>query len=331
MLDSAGNLTIAPTAAIIAWGLLLVTGLILWTAGRRVLKPVSATIALLCGALIGWTFVRQFSLDVPPWMVAVISAIIFMSLALLAFRAVIAVGMAAIFAVAAPMAIWGGAELRAGVDGDTQTLAMGGAAQEAPPASDVPDLLSEFEDIDPWWQRGEDPESTDESLPPLPETPGDSENEAPSEAADSDAPTASELLGLPEGVPLDLALGKEAGARMEEAANYLNVVREWGDSLWQRTPSELRPSMIGAAILGALAGLLVGTLASSVSISIVTSFGGSLLWLSSSLVLASEIGNVQKPEEMLSGSSWLMLWGVIAVIGLAIQWTFRTSRADKHA
>ena len=86
-----------------------------------------------------------------------------------------------------------------------------------------------------------------------------------------------------------------------------------------------------AAIVGALTGFLVGTLASSISVSIVTSFGGSLLWMTSSAVFARELGLSDNLYSMLPAPGWLLLWGMSGIIGLSIQWTYQSRRADKQA
>ena len=148
------SISVAPSAAIVAWGLLLLSGLILWAAGRRVLMPVTATLALIAGGMIGWKMGLRWDFGVPAWAWASLTAMLVMCFALLAFRAVVALGMAAVFALAAPLAVWGGAELSGRTEGPTESLAsvLGGGSEpgdttmvEAEPTAPPAD------DFDMWW------------------------------------------------------------------------------------------------------------------------------------------------------------------------------------
>ena len=89
--------------------------------------------------------------------------------------------------------------------------------------------------------------------------------------------------------------------------------------------------MMIAAIVGAFTGLLIGSVASKTSVSVVTSFGGSLLWIMATLALVRDVGLAADPTAVFGPPLWMGLWTSVAIIGLAIQWTFRPRRADTHA
>ena len=88
---------------------------------------------------------------------------------------------------------------------------------------------------------------------------------------------------------------------------------------------------MAAEVDGRLAGVLVGTLAGALRAKVVTAFGGSLLWLSCAGVLVAATDLPEGPWLPATPVAWLALWVITAVIGLAIQWTFRPKRADKPA
>ncbi|MEE8458907.1 MAG: hypothetical protein V3S08_03485, partial [Phycisphaerales bacterium] len=83
-----------------------------------------------------------------------------------------------------------------------------------------------------------------------------------------------------------------------------------------------------SAASGGVLGLFLGAAAPAISASIVTALGGSLLLLSSGWTIALRL---HAPEQWLPHTTpqWLLWWMVAAVIGLCLQWIFRSKPADK--
>ena len=313
MNELADNFQSIPYATLIASLILLVIGLVLWAAGRRVLRPAFGAIAFLGGIGAGWAAGVRLDLGVSLWVTALIVAFLFMCVAILAYRAMIATGMALVLTIIAPLAIWGGAELRGGVP----VASLGPDAESEQSLTSPLPVLEEA--VDSWWERGNAPEKDNT-------TDDDPESTAPASADTLTKPNPiSDLL------PINPALLGMAGDRIEQASGYVATVSHWSQSMWETTPPNLRPGMIIAAIVGALTGFLVGTLASSISVSIVTAFGGSLLWMTSSAVFARELGLSDNLYSLLPAPGWLLLWGMSGIIGLSIQWTYQSRRADKQA
>lgn len=316
----ADNFQSIPYATLIASLILLIIGLILWAAGRRVLRPAFGAIAFLGGIGSGWAAGVRFDLGVSLWVTALIAAFLFMCVAILAYRAMIATGMALVLTIIAPLAIWGGAELRGGVE-------VASLGSEAESEQSLTSQLPILEDaIDSWWEREDAPR---EENPEKDNTTDDDPDSG--ESASADPPAGFDPITDMLPLPINPALLGATGDQVEQAAGYLATVSHWSQSMWSRTPEGLRPGMIIAAIAGALTGFLVGTLASSISVSIVTAFGGSLLWMTSSAVFAREMGLADNLYTMLSAPGWLLLWGVSGIIGLSIQWTYQSRRADRQA
>jgi hypothetical protein len=319
--------SMAPSASIVAWGLLLLCGLILWAAGRRVLMPVTATLALIGGVLVGYTAGIRIDLGAPAWVIASVGALLCMSVALLAFRAIVAMGMATIFALAAPLAVWGGAELGGHTDDTDESLTsfLGGGGD--PDTTAPPDLVTyqePEEDFDEWWVRddstGADVSPINATLPPA-GTPSGARVE---EIGD-------DLRAMSDHLPFNPEVNQAVGEGVDHATEYAGQAVSWGESIWQRTPEKLRFGMITAALVGAITGLLIGSVANKTSVSVVTSFGGSLLWIMASLALVRDIGLSADPTAVFGPPLWMGMWIVVAIIGLSIQWTFRPRRADVHA
>jgi len=306
-----------PYAGLIVSMMLLVIGLILWAAGRRVLRPSFAALALIAGAGLGWVAGSNVDLGVPALAVAIIAALLCMCFAALAFRALVATSMAVIIGVAAPMAVWGGAVIRSGAGGDVIAHGEDDAGIYAAPIAEPP-APDEF---DAWLAQGQ----------PSAARGDDQTDDDPADVIAERGMVSDDLRALADKLELDMTFTPEAEQHIERAGSYVRAVSDWGHSVWARTPPVLRPGLIIASVIGAITGMLVGTLASSFCVSIVTSCGGSLLWLASSIAMARELELSQNLYAELPPGAWLIGWAVISVIGLAIQWTFRPANADNTA
>ena len=312
MNEFADNFQSIPYATLIASLILLLIGLILWAAGRRVLRPAFGAIAFLGGIGAGWAAGIKIDLGVSLWVTALIVAFLFMCVAILAYRAMIATGMALVLTIIAPLAIWGGAELRSGAQ-------VASLDPEVESEQSLSSPLPIIEDADSWWERENAPEKENTT------------DDDPDSREPASADTLTGLDPISDLFPFNPALLESSGDRVEQAAGYVATVSHWSQSMWETTPPNLRPGMIIAAIVGALTGFLVGTLASSISVSVVTAFGGSLLWMTSSAVFARELGLSDNLYSMLTAPGWLLVWAMSGIIGLSIQWTYQPKRADRQA
>ncbi len=97
---------------------------------------------------------------------------------------------------------------------------------------------------------------------------------------------------------------------------------------WENTSGPLRWIVVASAASGGMLGLFLGAAAPAISASIVTALGGSLLVLASGWTIALKS---HVPEQWLPHTTpqWLLWWLVAAVIGLGLQWIFRSKPADK--
>ena len=114
-------------------------------------------------------------------------------------------------------------------------------------------------------------------------------------------------------------------AAKQDAEQIVGAGRSW----WERTPEKLRPVVIGAAVTGGLAGLLIGTLAPTLTAVLVTGFGGSLVWLGGLRGLLARAGESVEAWLPATTAQIMLAWLVISIIGMAIQWTIRPKTADK--
>ncbi|UCD73793.1 MAG: hypothetical protein JSV91_08330 [Phycisphaerales bacterium] len=156
------------------------------------------------------------------------------------------------------------------------------------------------------------------------EPPDSSDSADPAEAEDTDeGPPAAGLVG-------DITI-EQAQKQIVKLRGYTEWAIKKAESIWAQTPANLRPEMVGAAIVGLLAGFLIGTIAPKLSAAVVTSFGGAMLMLITLRVIAERLGIHEGWWMPAKATPWLVMWLITSLIGTAIQWTLRPKRADNPA
>ena len=103
LLESISELSIK---GLIPIGLLFFCGLLLWAAGRRVMRVGFATIGLIAGGLLGATIGNKVNLGVAPWVVGASGAVVFVVIASLAYRLALAGAVGLLLATLAPLVVW---------------------------------------------------------------------------------------------------------------------------------------------------------------------------------------------------------------------------------
>jgi hypothetical protein len=286
-------------------GLLFVCGLLLWVAGRRVMRTGFAAAGFLVGGLVGWSVGEGADLGVAPWIAGASGAVIVACIATLAFRLAVAAAVGLLLAVLAPMAVWTADE--------RQLVAFGGEAEVAQPPLATPG------------PEGEGLGPAGEETPALPAgvQPSDFGSE--------------ELEGWLEGIfgagdepatgePDEVATDDDEEGVGDVLRRPIEVIAERFREVWDTSPAALRGSFLAAAAFGAMLGFVIGALAPSLSATLVSSMGGSFLLLTTGLVLAGRVGFGAEAEFLGSVTVWTIAWLVLAVIGLGIQSIFRPKK-----
>jgi hypothetical protein len=284
-----------PLAGLIPVALVVIVGMILWGAGRRVLRVAFATLGLIGGTGAGWLLLGSHDLGVSPWLPSLVLGVALACLGALVYRMALAAALALVCAVAAPAGVLTVGELQ----GDHQAAPVGMAVEVAA----EPDTPRTYD-------TREGP-VVDEASVWLFDRLGEGEGAIPGSLAERG---------------LDQMLPEKVAEARAEADRLVGVSQSW----WEGTPEGLRPAIVGAAITGALAGLLAGTLLPAATAVVVSAFGGSLIWLSGLRVLMLRL---EQPVEAWlpdSTAGFLVLWLIISLLGTAIQWTTRPKAADKQ-
>jgi hypothetical protein len=274
-------------------GLLLV-GLMLWLAGRRVLRAGMAAGGLVIGSIIGLMVADWTPQSIVWWIPTLVGAILFACIGAIAYRMAVAGTLAVVFGIAAPLAVWAVGEW------DTSRIA---ATAEQVTESPGPGSVDPAEDQPEWFELQGDDGGT------------------------------SGLLPDPTDMAVDqFSIPDEAKEQVKEAAKDIQTYTKWaveqGKAIWAETPENLRPTMVGAAVVGVLLGAMLGALAPSLSSAIVTAFGGTMLMLIGSRILGERAGIGDWRVVPSSATVWLAVWVGLSIIGTIFQWTFRPKQAD---
>ena len=294
MSDLSQTILDAPTASLIPVGLLFVCGLVLWMAGRRVVRPGFAAIGIILGGALGFGVGNAGDLGVDPWVAAGTGAVVMGLIAALAYRFALAAVIGLLFAALAPLSV--------------RTAADFGAFDFATPEGQQP-LFVEAQELQEGLGEG-DASATEAGLSP-------ELTEWLEGVFTVDPAVDLDPQDLPGPLPTLVALVGEAG-RLARSA-------------WEQSPAALRGSLLAAAVIGAMLGFVVGTAAPVFSASAVSALGGSAICLASAWIMATRLGKGDVGWMPHSATVWTAVWLITATVGTGIQWTFRSKRADNSA
>lgn len=290
MSDLSNTIQSLPWGGMIPIALLVFVGVLLWVAGKRVLRAGFIIIGFGFGGLIGWVLGDSIKMGVQPWAAMIIGSLVVAVIAGISYRFTVVAATAAICGLLSPLGVL--------------TLSQSGTASaEVQPkqglAATGSGLMSGFKEILNEQQKS--PGDTPEAVRYWRSTLKDHDR-----------------------------LSNNADRHIEQAMSLAEQTASVTRKAWNSTPQGLRPMLIASAVIGTIAGLLLGIIAPMFGAAAVTSLGGSFLWLSSGRVLATGFG---APDGWWpsTGSGWLSLWLITATIGLGIQWAFRKRLADKSS
>ncbi len=323
MLSAPNQLTDALAA--LPWGVHLVVaatllgGLILWAAGRQVLKPVVAlstcALAALAGFLLLPVIVPTANLS-PYWgglgglLVGLLAGLLLYRLALAAtFGLTLAAagGILAAAIISAPglrpaaATAWT-APGDGGLGGDEQPAPATGERTRNP----YPDVVN---------PAGPPPAAAPARSAPTPQPDGT----APPPAAAGARP----LIGLP-----SLESTTDVSARAREA---WAAARERAAAAWGRFRATDQMVISLAALIGLFAGGVIGLTLPAWAAGVVTALAGAAIWLPCAAWLATTTRAPGHERLDLTPSGWAVVWGVVALVGVAVQWTGLMSGIAKES
>lgn len=289
-----------PKAVLFLPGLGLLTGLVMWLTGRRVVRPVFAIFGLLAGGVLGFFFlpmlgVEEIAKAPSPYIGLIIGAVGGLVAAILAFRFAMAVSTAAVAAIVASLGASVYLNYAAPMPGAADQTQAGLSADEQ--------MLDGVTIAQP--QEEEDP----------PETIQDEDSSVPDRDTTPDSQTA-EL----EREPVDLT---ELALRSASARTQAFLKELWLEvsAAFSDLPPAHRLAISGSCLFGAVLGLLIGLVAPVRASAVVTAMLGAAVWLPSLAWLTHALKMPGQSVLDHGAMGWLVIWIVISLIGTIFQFT----------
>ena len=287
-----------PLAGIVPAFALLIAGLVLWLAGKRVLRGAFILMGLLIGAMIGLLIDIDGQSGMPGWVLPTLCGVGMSMFAAFTYRLAAAVMMAIVLGLACSLSVIAVNEF--------QVQRGSGLSADGDAMINVDDSISA------WIEEHDDPTAREQA-----------------KAALQDA--REQVTTRLDDLASKYGLQNETAAGIEHARSVGHAVAESIRQRWASTPKRLKPMVSLSAIVGALTGLIIGLIMRRFSDCAVTAMVGAAVWLSALHVIAIRLGAPDGPWFPRSTLVWLGVWLAVAVIGLTVQWTRKQSHADKPA
>lgn len=310
-------------------GLLFLCGVILWAAGRRVMRVGFAAAGLLVGGVLGMALAQGGELGAKPWVAGVAGAVAFAVVAAVAYRLALAGAVALLLAMLAPMGVW---------TAEQQGLIVFSSQQERPAGETTQPVLAT--PGSPAIDSTGNPPNAEGSKPAKPLTVsgevesglgglGNAANDVAQRvgalsASDSPKPPANAESGAAAAPPATDPATEEGVA--QQLATPVKAAAEVVGSAWSEATPPERGSFVAAGLFGAMLGLVLGTAAPVFSAILVSALGGSFLLLATGWILGARLGIAGESWMPQNPTHWTILWLITAIVGLGIQWIFRPKR-----
>lgn len=288
----------------------LIAGLLLWSLGGRMIKLAMAVVGAALGAGLGAMLVPTLGLTAvagfPAHLVGLIGgAVVGLIASFLLFR----------FA----MVIAG-----AGVIGAAAALAGLVYVNVAPPPADL-ETPAELAPIIEW-NPGSEPGAGAPVSSPVGEDPTLDPQQAVTDLVEQQARDEAARQADAAGEGLRSMVSDDTAAALEETAtrvrDFVHHVWQAFVAQWNALDAAQRLVMAGFVIIGLAAGALIGLAMPTRSAAMLTSLAGSAIWLASLAWLAQAMqlpGRQWLVAAENAGLRWLIVWPVVALIGLVFQ------------
>lgn len=332
--------------------LALIAGLILWLAGRRLIRPVTILVGLGLGGLVGFLvlpiLMPGFALS--PYLGLAAGAAGGLTVALLLYQVATAItfgsaigagcGVMAAAILGTALTLPASAQMDEPEPVENPGQLGGGEQPTYVPPSPTPDWNPQVETL-PEPDNG--PEGADVENPgvirgkpvvvkPKPavplrvtKVPAAKPQKSGGKTAGPESSTAAKHLHDADGLVSDEARDAAENAAAK-VGSFWGAARSAWSEWWDSVPARNRPWIIGSTLAGVTVGTVLGLLLPAWSAGAVTALAGSAIWLPCALWLGTAwgvpgfVGRGGASLTGLSTGGWIAVWLVVAVIGVACQW-----------
>lgn len=301
-----------PPAGLVVVIAILICGLLMWAFGGRLVKPMYGFLFGVAGAAAGLFVPAMIGFSVSPYIGIGVGAMVGVLAGLLLFRISMATALATTGGILAPL-----------IAAAVMWLNPAGADGAGTPLSGDELFLSGVpRDTDA--NNGgaaPDDDTLDFALDTFFGTNGAGEPSDNDEIGDEDE-------AVNDAVEAAAALARTAAERLRA---FVTELAGEARATWNELPGDQQLVLGVAAVLGGLAGFLLGLSFPAKVAAVGSAFIGAGIWTPIGAKLLRDFavpGASALPE---SARGWLALWLIVAAIGLALQWTVLKPKTDKSS
>ncbi len=284
--------------------LALIAGFLLWIVGGRLIKPAFAAMGIVLGGLGGFLLLPQISgeqvLEMPsPYAGLIFGGLSGLILSIVIFRTAVGIAAAGAFSL---VGLLGGLAF-------LQVQPMIEDSAETPLEVEVDERANAL--------------ATDSStfLDGLRDTLDQSTIEHAEQIRE-------DILTTGQGSfeSLDGDTQTVMRSAYEQARGFFSALITQGRERWNATGVDERMILMGAAILGAAGGLLIGFVAPKRSSAVVSALCGSAIWLASAVWLMHAFEAPGREFMQRSPLVWVLVWLGVALLGVVLQMKSRRAK-----
>lgn len=269
-------------------GLVCLGGFLLWLFGGRSLRVGFGLLGMLVGAQVGLLAPAIVGFDTPAVIVAVTGAALGLLIGLVAFKFTVAWTMAVLLGVIGLIGSAAYFEVRPDFSAQPEAVSE---------PSPYDELYRDFEILRDQARRRLPGEQG--FLPGLPDD------------AFADDPEARARYEA------RLAAAEDGAKKLSE---LFFSIRERLRPTWEQLPSRERIGIITIALVGNILGFSLGMIATKKSAMLITAFAGPLIWVPAAIWLGAAFGAPGMDHLPTHPLVWALVWLVLSVLGLLIQW-----------
>lgn len=299
----------------------LLAGLLLWAAGRQMLKPVVVLVACTSASLAGFILLPVIApqAGVSPYVGGLGGLIVGALAGFLLYRLALATTFGLTLSAAAG--------LLAATLISLPTLRPAAATDSFPTLAGGGGLGGDEQPVPATGERTKNP-YPEVVNPPRPRAPSAQRAAAPAPtAAPTPAPDtaataqpSSSSWSWPS-VSLPTLSQGSAGDLAARARTFAGALREQASTAWGRFRATDQMIITLAALLGLFGGGIIGLTLPAWSAGVITALAGAAIWLPCAAWLASAARIPGHERLDLPPTGWAIVWAVVALLGVAVQWT----------
>lgn len=301
-----------PPVGLVVIFAILVCGLLMWAFGGRLVKPMYGFLFGVAGATAGLLVPAALGMEMSPYIGVAVGAVVGVFAGILLFRISMATALGTAGGVLALLLAAAVVWLNPNVANESGTPLSGDELFLA----DVP-VTTDDEFMN---APGHDQalEFAFDSIF------GTNEADAPSDNGEFD----EDDEALDEAVEAAAALAKTA---MERIHAFIVELSAEARAAWGELPENQRLVFGVAAVLGGLAGFLLGFAFPKKVAAIGSAFIGAGIWAPIAVKALRDFDAPGAASLPTTARAWLITWLIIAAIGLALQWTVLKPKADRSS